>query len=131
MAEQVRQQVLNDPHAMEQLRSSHPQLADAARTNPQEFVRLMRDIRRQVDQAERDRARAEDELANADPMDPEAQRRIEEAIQRENVMQNLEHAMEYSPETFGRVHMLYVDTEVNGVQVKAFVDSGAQSTISE
>ena len=69
-----------------------------------------------------------DEL-NRNPFSAEAQAKIAEAIRQENVQQNMEIAMDEMPEAFGRVCMLYIETVVNGMPVKAFVDSGAQSTI--
>lgn len=44
---------------------------------------------------------------------------------KENMMQ----ALEATPEAFADVTMLYVDAEVNGIPLKAFVDSGAQKTV--
>ena len=68
-------------------------------------------------------------MAEMDPFSAEGQKKIEEEIRMKNVQENMEHAIEYSPESFARVIMLYVDCQVNGVPLKAFVDSGAQMTI--
>ncbi len=53
----------------------------------------------------------------ANPMDPEAQRKMAELIEQSNIKENYEMAMEEMPESFGRVIMLYVDASVNNVQV--------------
>ncbi|CUI14930.1 aspartate protease, putative [Bodo saltans] len=64
-----------------------------------------------------------------DPEDPEYQRRLYEHIQRQNLEENLANAMEYTPEAFARVVMLYVPCTVNNVPLTAFVDSGAQMSV--
>merc|ERR1719430_1899243 len=68
-------------------------------------------------------------MMNADPFDMEAQRLIQQEIEQKNIDHNMELAMEASPESFGQVIMLYINCKVNGHDVKAFVDSGAQATI--
>jgi len=127
-AEMMRLQILGNPTLMAELRDTQPELADAVANHPERFAQLLRQQQARQQAAESSR-KQEIEALNADPFDVEAQRRIEEAIRQQAVMENLEHAMEYSPESFGRVHMLYIPVEVNSIPVKAFVDSGAQQTI--
>ncbi|TPP49215.1 Aspartyl protease family protein [Leishmania donovani] len=72
--------------------------------------------------------------ASADPstMDErqlELQRRIYAQIQQQQIDENLANALEYTPEAFAKVAMLYVPCTINQVLVKAFVDSGAQNSI--
>jgi DNA damage-inducible protein 1 len=126
--ERMRLSMLGNPALMSQLSRTRPELAGAIRSDPSQFATLI-----QREFADRDRLESEKnhqvDLLNADPYDVEAQKKIEEAIRQQAVLENMEHAMEYSPESFGNVTMLYIDVEVNGTKVKAFVDSGAQSTI--
>ncbi|KAL0950129.1 hypothetical protein HGRIS_010125 [Hohenbuehelia grisea] len=127
-SEMMRLQLLGDPELMRQISSAQPELAQAAQNNPARFAELLRQTRERQYDAELARAR-EIERLNADPFDVEAQSKIEEAIRQQAIMENMEHALEYSPESFGRVHMLYIPVEVNSHPVMAFVDSGAQQTI--
>ncbi|SCV03983.1 LAMI_0H12508g1_1 [Lachancea mirantina] len=63
------------------------------------------------------------------PDDPASQARIAELINLREIDEQMRSALEFTPEVFAPVHMLYVNLEVNGHPVKAFVDSGAQATI--
>eukprot|EP01080_Neovahlkampfia_damariscottae_P010417 gene10417-2944_t len=63
------------------------------------------------------------------PFDIEAQKHLEELIQQGNIEENMEKALEHTPESFAKVVMLYIPAKVNNVSVKAFVDSGAQMSI--
>ncbi|KAG6812949.1 hypothetical protein H0H92_015269 [Tricholoma furcatifolium] len=127
-SEMMRLQTLGNPDLMRQLRENAPEIAEAAQNNPQRFAEYLRQVRERQYEAELEQQR-EIALLNADPFNIEAQAKIEEAIRMQGVLENYAHAMEYSPESFARVTMLYVPIEVNGHPIKAFVDSGAQSTI--
>lgn len=127
-AEMMRLQILGDPNLMQELERSQPELARAARSDPDRFSQLLRQLRQMRVDADLERQREIDRL-EADPFDVEAQRKIEELIRQQAVLENMDHALEYRPEAFGRVNMLYIPVEVNGTPIKAFVDSGAQQTI--
>lgn len=122
----VREMFLADPYQRSLLRERNPPLSAALESgDEQRFVTELGKQRKERENRERLRIR----MLMADPLDMEAQQKIAEEIQMSNINQNMETAMEFSPESFGQVVMLYINCQVNGQPVKAFVDSGAQMTI--
>jgi DNA damage-inducible protein 1 len=126
-AEQFRQAMLSQSQFLERVRQENPQLA-AAVNDPRRFAQLFSNLQNELlqrqRQAEAEMARLDDDMYSAD-----AQREIENRIRQQQIAKNIERAMEENPESFARVSMLYVDVTVNDVPIKAFVDSGAQTTI--
>ncbi|CAN6559119.1 protein DNA-DAMAGE INDUCIBLE 1-like isoform X2 [Malus sylvestris] len=123
------QHIRNDSNLTAQLFQSDPDLAQVILGNDlNRLQELLRERHRQKSELKR---KQDEELAllYADPFDVEAQKKIEAAIRQKGIDENWAAALEHNPEAFARVVMLYVDMEVNGVPLKAFVDSGAQSTI--
>ncbi|KAI3419891.1 uncharacterized protein J3R85_013002 [Psidium guajava] len=125
----LQQQLRQDSNMMAQLFQNDPEFAQAILGND---LNRLQDILRERHRQKSELRRKQDEelaLLHADPFDVEAQKKIEAAIRQKGIDENWAAALEYNPEAFARVVMLYVDMEVNGVPLKAFVDSGAQSTI--
>ncbi|KAI5710194.1 hypothetical protein M8J75_006549 [Diaphorina citri] len=123
---QLKQLLLADPHKVSLLKQNNPQLADALLNGSlDDFARI---LRQQYEEREK-REQLRQRMLTADPFDTEAQKLIAEEIKKSNIQANMEAAMEYNPETFGSVIMLYINCRVNGHPVKAFIDSGAQTTI--
>jgi DNA damage-inducible protein 1 len=125
--ERLRLHIVGDPRMLDEVRRQDPELAAAA-NNPQQFHSLWNQKQRSLAQAQAEKE-AELALLNADPFNLEAQSKIEEMIRQERVAENVQKALEDNPESFGRVTMLYIDVLVNNQPIKAFVDSGAQTTI--
>ncbi|KAL5962720.1 hypothetical protein TSMEX_009498 [Taenia solium] len=118
--EAIRQSFLRLPdQQLSRIREQDPHFYEALH-NPDAFWRYSQTIRLPG---------SDIDLTTADPLDPEVQRRIERIIRQKNIDREMESAMEHYPETFGAVTMLYVACEVNGFPMKAFVDSGAQTTL--
>lgn len=127
--EAFQQHIRRNSQMITQLLQNDPPLAQAILGD--DLDKLQNTLRERHQQKLQLQRKQEEELAlmYADPFDVESQKKIEAAIRQKGIDENWEAALEYNPEGFARVVMLYVDMEVNGVPLKAFVDSGAQSTI--
>ena len=124
-ASSVYETLRSNPEQVALLRVNNPRLADAYDEGLETFSRMLSEQQEALVKEEQRRLR----MLLADPFDSETQQMIAEEIQRQQIDSNMENAMEYLPESFGEVTMLYINVKVNGHPIKAFVDSGAQSTI--
>ena len=102
---------------MNRIKQVNPKAAESFEKNPAELEKLLAEEARQ-------------RQLMLNPNSLEAQKAIEEAIRQQNVMANMEAALELNPESFGHIDMLYLRFKVDGTDIDAFVDTGAQMTIS-
>lgn len=139
----IREMFLANPDQLALLKQNNPRLADAllsgniGKTNSSQYffnfhkiffkIDIFATVLREQVQARMEREQQRLRMVNADPFDTEAQRLIAEEIRQKNIEANMEAAMEYNPESFGTVVMLYINCRVNGYPVKAFIDSGTSA----
>jgi hypothetical protein len=121
---------INNPDELNYLFNTDPELAEILVSNDEQ--KLQDNVRKKIIKMDEIQKKEKDDhlkLMNADPNDPEAQKKIEEMIRLKNIQENYIMAQEYLPETFSQVHMLYINIEINKNKVVALVDTGAQTTI--
>jgi len=94
--ETIRLQLLGNPNMRQAFIDQRPDLADTIE-DPQRFAQALQNLEHQ-EREEQNRRRQHIEDLNADPFDIDAQMRIAEMIREERVQENLQNAIEHTPE---------------------------------
>lgn len=125
--ESMRLQALQNPMALEQMRTINPRLHSLI-NNPvefkQEFLQTAHAMQNPSTGYDEELRRLEQ-----DPDDPANQARIMEIIKQQQIDENLQLAADISPESFVPTSMLYIKLRIKGKEIYALVDSGAGHTI--
>ena len=117
------------PHLIDEISEQDPAFGAAIKAADISKLRSLMMMRHLKNHEQGFKRQQEQMEIERDPDNPGHQRKMMEAIRMQNVQQNMELAIDELPEAFGRIHMLYVNITINDYHIKAFVDSGAQSTI--
>lgn len=120
-AEFTRKQLLENQELVTSLKRFRPNISSLL-SNQDDFLRYA------STNLESD-LRTESMALQMNPDDPENQARILQLIRQEQIDRNYELAHDITPEAFTSISMLYVRMLVNGHEVVAFVDTGAQVSI--
>ncbi|SCU92403.1 LAFA_0F10198g1_1 [Lachancea sp. 'fantastica'] len=135
LVEQFRQQVAQNPAVRAQLAQSNPEFAtivdDPVAFRERAGPYVLQGLNPQATQNRNEFGIPQQEYDRLmrNPTDPANKERLDELKSQQEIDEQMRNALEFTPEMFTPVHMLYINLEINGTPVKAFVDSGAQTTI--
>lgn len=125
-----------NPTILRELNFHSPKLAESMRQDRTSAIKALRthmmlnstaSVINQMTAANKE-AEMEQRL-RVNPMDEEANRYFGEKIRAQQVEESYVNMMQNYPESMTRVLMLYIEVQINGVPVQAFVDSGAQTSV--
>jgi len=112
-----------NPHSIRNFKLDLPQVANAFEEKPDDYEHFHA-VYVATDKDNRRRAALIHDENSVD-----GQKFIEEQLRIEQIQAQHEYALEHMPEAFIPINLLHILVKINGVEVLAMIDSGAQSSI--